>query len=1222
MEVIRDLFAKEIDRRIEEVIKVDQTDEATVHNELQEYVITESIADHFITVFRAIADAPAEPHEGIGIWVSGFFGSGKSSFAKIVGYTVANRTVCSVCASDIVKEKVKYDLSPSTADSFIAYLDLINAKIPTHAIIFDVSTDRGVRYANERITEIMYKALLRELGYAEDFDLAELEITLEADGLLDEFCKEFEKLHGKPWEIRRKIGMAINEASAVMHRLRPDVYNAPDSWAKSIGEGRADITPNLLAKRAFELTSRRKPGYALIFIIDEVGQYVSRSVDKMFDLQGVVQAFGREGKNRVIRNQAVAPCWIVVTSQEKLNEVVDALDSRKIELARLQDRFPYTIDLKQSDISEITSKRILKKNSHGYQLLADLYQKHEGRIKALCTLERTSRNTGITKQTFIDLYPYLPYQIDLCIDIVSGLRLRRGAQRHIGGSNRTIIKQAQQMLIHPRTNLAERPVGELVTLDQVYELLYAGTLLPTEVTREVDDVPARLPNNPLAHKVAKAIALLEVVRDLPRTPHNLAVVLHPRVDADSLLPEVEAALKDLVEAQVVRDSEDGYKLLTVQEKNWDSTRRELGPKPAHRNQIKKEILKEIFAEPSIRGYRYQNRKVFPMSLTIDGEVIETSGHIPLQILVADDAEDFNSLCDEARRISNEKRDEIQWVFIINEELHRLIEELYRSRTMINMHEHLAAQGKLSPEEISCLTEEKIRRDRFQRKLKKGFTEAVASGVGFFRGVRKDGSALGKSIGDVFSKLRDEVIPELYPKFELGNRPIKGDEAEKFLAAANLQGLPQVFYEPPEGLNLVIRQSGKAIPNLNAEICREVLEYLKREHSYGNKITGKLLELHFGGLGYAWDRDILRLVLAVLLRGGAIEVTYQGRKYRSHSDPACRQPFNKQNAFRVASFAPRIAIDLKMLTEAARQYENITGEEVDIEEGALAEAFKRLAADDKEILLPLIAKVKTSRLPGIQYLEEFRDTLEGILEMPTDDCVKTLAGEGKSYQEARLRMQRLNEVLTNETLDMLGKARRVLETKYPILKSRCPTDEIKTGGERLKELLEDETFYEHLDDIHQALKLLSEKYFDLYNEYHKKRFDVYSKALDRIKGRPEWVIVSSSPDFDEARLNSLTAQIADKMCETAELSIDSECCKHCSATIAQMESDIAAVDSFVADVIRELQKLATPEKKIVRFRVSSVARDVIETPEEVEEVIEQLRKQLLKLLVEDVCIVLE
>jgi len=126
----------------------------------------------------------------------------------------------------------------------------------------------------------------------------------------------------------------------------------------------------------------------------------------------------------------------------------------------------------------------------------------------LCALERTGRNSEIKREDFINLYPYLPYQIDLCIDIVSGLRLRRGAQRHIGGSNRTIIKQAQQMLIHPQTNLASNPVGSLVPLDLVYELLNAGNLLPTEVTREIDDVPGRLPNDGIAHKVAKAIALL------------------------------------------------------------------------------------------------------------------------------------------------------------------------------------------------------------------------------------------------------------------------------------------------------------------------------------------------------------------------------------------------------------------------------------------------------------------------------------------------------------------------------------------------------------------------------------------------------------------------------------------------------------------------------------------------------------------------------------------
>jgi len=218
----------------------------------------------------------------------------------------------------------------------------------------------------------MYKALLRALDYAEDFDLAELEIGIEKGGLLEGFCREFEALHGRPWQDRRKIGRAINEASAVLSRMDPTTYPSADSWAKSIGQGRADITPNLLSERAFDLAAQRRPGHALIFIIDEVGQYVSRSVDKMLDLQAVVQTFGKEGKNRVVRRQAPAPCWIVVTSQEKLNEVVDALDSRKIELARLQDRFLHPIDLKHSDISEVTGKRVLHKNPEAVRLLGEL----------------------------------------------------------------------------------------------------------------------------------------------------------------------------------------------------------------------------------------------------------------------------------------------------------------------------------------------------------------------------------------------------------------------------------------------------------------------------------------------------------------------------------------------------------------------------------------------------------------------------------------------------------------------------------------------------------------------------------------------------------------------------------------------------------------------------------------------------------------------------------
>jgi len=367
---------------------------------------------------------------------------------------------------------------------------------------------------------------------------------------------------------------------------------------------------------------------------------------------------GRESKNQVSAGRAVAPFWIIVTSQEKLNEVVTALDSRKVELARLQDRFPLTIDLKQSDIAEITSKRVLAKTAEAELLLGQLYDQHEGRLKTLTALERTGRTTGISRKEFINLYPYLPYQIDLCIDIVSGLRLRRGAQRHIGGSNRTIILQAQQMLVHPRTGLADVPVGRLVTLDLVYELLYAGNLLPIEVTREVDDVPNRLPGDEMAHRVTRAIALLEVVTDAPRTPHNLAVVLHPSVEADSLLPRVQAALKALEARQVVRETEEGYKLLTVQEKRWDDTRRGLDPKPVDRNRIRRELFKEAFADPKLKKYRYHDLKTLKPAVTVDSETVETEGDVRLNVLCADNPDEFADRCREARTASGERREEL------------------------------------------------------------------------------------------------------------------------------------------------------------------------------------------------------------------------------------------------------------------------------------------------------------------------------------------------------------------------------------------------------------------------------------------------------------------------------------------------------------------------------------------------------------------------------------
>ena len=244
MKTIREIFSKPIDRTIEEVIKVEQADEKAVLVELDEYVPTEYLREQYSRVYEEIASGPANPREGIGIWVSGFFGSGKSIFAKILGYTVAARKVGAKTASELFKAKLD---NPQVA----ALLDSITTRIPFRSVIFDVSMDRGVRLANERLTEIVYKALLRELNYAEDFDLAELEIALEGDNKLDAFQNKFQQLHNQSWEKRRLLGLALNEASAVLHEMDRKTYPAADSYANSVGRGRADIDPNKLARRAY-----------------------------------------------------------------------------------------------------------------------------------------------------------------------------------------------------------------------------------------------------------------------------------------------------------------------------------------------------------------------------------------------------------------------------------------------------------------------------------------------------------------------------------------------------------------------------------------------------------------------------------------------------------------------------------------------------------------------------------------------------------------------------------------------------------------------------------------------------------------------------------------------------------------------------------------------------------------------------------------------------------
>jgi phage terminase Nu1 subunit (DNA packaging protein) len=1252
MQTIRDLLSRDLSEPIEEVIKLDQQDERTVYEEITDYVATDRIKRQYIEVLQAIADAPGDPTEGVGVWISGFFGSGKSSFAKNLGYILANRSLLSHPAGRLFVQRLQQqwpnDPLVGRIDNLVSF---ITARFQTHVVMFDVQVDRAVRRATEPIAEIMYSVLLRELDYAQDFDVADLEIELEEAGRLADFVKACAAayseevgaitpasilpvtLAGLPpeayavWQRVRKGAQRIQRASSVLCRLDPTTYPTADSWASSL-KSDDDFGIRTLVDRTFELTARRRPNRAIVFVIDEVGQYVARSAEKIENLRAVVEHLGQESKNRLLARKTVAPVWVIVTSQEKLDEVVAAIDDKRVELARLQDRFKIRIDMAPADIREVATRRVLPKKPEAELFLRQRYDAAPAILNTHTHLERTARRSETSRDEFVQFYPYLPHFIDLSIDIVSGIRLQPGAPKHIGGSNRTLIKQAYEMLVSDRTALADAPVGELVSIDRIFDLIEGN--LSSEKQRDISDIGQRWPDDPWPARTAKAIALLEYVRDLPRTEANLAALLYRGLGEDSVLSHVERSIALLGEHQFIRPTESGWKLQTAQEKSWSAERNAHNPSPRERNDLLEDQLRKIFEEPALTRYQHGRLRSFRVGVTWDGRAL-TAGdaQVPLLLRVADGPEGFSEVCETTRADSRTQENEIFWVTSLTDEIDELVSELCRSRQMVAKYESLAAQGKITNEESAILAAEKNERAQGEQRVRDKLERALADGRGFFRGVAKTGTELGKALSEVMKGLVAYAVPSLYPKLEMGVHSLKGTEAEEILKAANLTGLSKIFYAPPDGLGLVAKEGAKYVVNLAAPIVKEVADYLAREHSYGVKVTGRTLEARFEGIGYGWEREVLWLVLATLLRGGAIEVTHQGRRYRNHLDPQVRVPFSATNAFRAASFAPRKAPDLQALVAAARRYEQLTGEDVDVEENAIAQAFQRLARAELEALLPLEATIRAHNIPLINALQEYHTTLLTVLNSASDDCVNMLAGEGDTFQKTRNEVATIRKATDGKGLARLRRMRAAVDQVWPALEAEGLNADLVESVQAMRERLEDGSFYQTSAEPDTALAALEAAYRKLYLDRHDQRQAAYRAAIGDVKAQSSWSALfpstSGEGDLEQKELQSaLLKPLADRAEHALSLPEGALACQVCGASPAQMASDLAAVAGLRSNVLLRVQELTTPEEKVERVRVSDVVGvgGTLGTHDEVERFLEQLRDYLLKLIASGIKVVLE
>lgn len=1144
---VAEVFRRPIERRIEEVIKVELDDEATVARELTEYVATERIQSAFERVLDPYQETIDNPTEDTNVWLSGFFGSGKSSFAKVLGYLIANPLLAGKPACD-------WFFDHTTAPRIRQLLTTqIHGRAKTVIVLVDLLSSRNVLNEGESIVLPLYRALLDRLGYSTSFHLAEWEIRLEGEDRYAEFVERYEKLYGTPWPDVHHDPTVKSEMSRVLHDMKPDEFPAADSFFR--GHLEIDLSAQSFAERSLLLLARRGGGATrVMFVADEAGQYVARDLKRVGDLNGMAEAFQMRS-NRL---------WLVATSQERLEDFVDSLEGSRTEIARLKDRFARNlrVDLLPSDIEDVVAVRVLEKSAEGQAAVRSKFAATRNQLNANVKLTG-SRGTDLAEEKVVRLYPLLPYQVRLFIDAVTARR--EGGM--VGGASRTLLWLTQQLVISHDLGIGGDEIGALATLDAAYNVW--ESIIPPRWRDEVDQVAAQNGQESLVTRVLKVISLCVDVRDLTLDSHNIAVLLHAEMAGESVEAAVTVALQTLVDQGRIEFGTTGYRLQSPEGKTWIGERNAITPRIADINRRRKQLL-----EGPLGSLTATANRTFTVELTVGDEKL-SKGDIPL-VVIEQGPTELGELTSESRTKTNSNR--IWWTHTLSNATYQALEELHKSREMIDRHQ-VGARGGAEAELVA--RERRIAED-WETKARRGIETDLAAGRVVFLGrVDAPPSDDLKTMGQ---RIVEERIPEIYTRNAEFAASLKASDPLLVLRDSTLDGLPASL----TGIKLVsVTPSGREIETAKGPL-KVVLDEIITQHSYGTEVTGAKLVNDFAAPPYGASLEVLQAIVAAGVRAGLLDVRYQGALIKNPGDQRLDPVFKGPAAFRSSGFRPHEdAVPVEKRVKLAKQLTILTGSKVN------------LATDE------LARTARTVFLPDGAAADKVRATLVG-LALPIPVAVATVADAARDLQAG----DDDGAVLTAlAAWDDLIAGRSVVAGLVTLLDSHLAEvrlaqavavnppadlpDDLQVQHAELGDILEAGDLAGKLGRIttitstittHRAKQLI-----ELRAELRKHVEAARTDLLVRYQG-----IGADAMTETLARLEQLVPN------DAADVGTD------------VLEARLAAVQSTAADVAHALDVVAAGAR-LATVNVSEIAPDLIRTPEELTGVVERLHRRVAELL---------
>ena len=966
--IIEQLFQEDINRKINGVVKVDQDATDVLVQELDEYVITRDLKKHFITFFNNYGESFRERTVDIGVWISGFFGSGKSHFLKMLSYLLANQEVQGVRTVERFRKKFADD--PAT----FMLIDSVT-KGHTDTILFNIDIEGSINKDKTAVLRVFAKMFYNYLGfYGENLKVAKLEQFIDKRGKTKEFRRVFEEKNGGPW-LEARDSFAFFEDD-VVYTLKKVLSMSEDS-ARNWFNGKETVETSIaqLVSEMKEYVDNKPDDFRLIFMADEVGQYVGGDTDLLINLQSLVEKIGSECGGKI---------WVVCTGQEAIDEIIKA---RENEVSRIQARFKTRLSLTSSSVDEVIQKRILKKKPEVEPALTQVYNKNDSVLRNLFSFTDAVLDIKgyIGPQDFIRNFPFVPYQFIIMQKVFAEIRKHGNSGKHLSGGERSMLSGFQEAA----QKIQDKDEYALAPFYLFYDTVH--TFLDSSIRRVIERCQKAADNGDGIEEqdvnVLKLLYLIRYVDDIPANLDNIVILMANDIHLDKITMRetVRGSLERLLSQNYIGRTGDTYNFLTDEEQ--DIQRDIYKNTQVDTSAIVERIGQMIFADIyTTKKYRHEKYD-FPFDRMVDTTSIgAVTGSMKLRIMtVATDTVEKSEL-----RLMTESKD--QAIVVLSETpYYESLEKAMKVRKYVKQRN--VAQLPKSVQDI--IRNHQDEATKYESSAEKDLKKAII-GAEFY----VDGEHIEIKGGDAKSKL-DQALEYLVTHVysELGLITKNADTDADVFAALNGENLSGVMAGFED----------------NHDAAEKMEEYLNIQDQKKFHTSMADIQRRYQAIPYGWREIDIAVVAAMLIYKQKVTVKYGGETIRPDNPKLPDMLRKKSETGKTGIFKRQVitAINMRRVKDLLRKYFDVM-DIPDDEDGLvryIVEKFEELKAHYEE----LNKRYDGHKYPDRNIVTKALSLMESVLSQRKDNTalIDRLLKEEDKLLDNKDDMQRVEGFFKNQ-----------------------------------------------------------------------------------------------------------------------------------------------------------------------------------------------------------------